>query len=119
MSSIGKNIARRRKEIRMTQEELAKKMGYKSISTIAKIESGINDIPQSKIVQFAQVLETTPSVLMGWVNEEQDKKNDDLVQIIVKMRRDARFRNNVFALSKLNEEQSESIEKLLSAFRGK
>ena len=29
----------------MTQQELAKKLGYKSASTIAKIESGENDIP--------------------------------------------------------------------------
>ena len=57
----------------MTQEDLAKLMGYKSKSTINKIELGINDIPQSKIVQFAQVLGTTPAELMGW--EEEDKKD--------------------------------------------
>jgi hypothetical protein len=41
-------------------------MGYKSKSTINKIELGINDIPQSKIVQFAEVLGVTPKHLMGW-----------------------------------------------------
>ena len=57
----------------MTQEDLAKLMGYKSKSTINKIELGINDIPQSKIVQFAQALGTTPAELMGW--EEEDKRD--------------------------------------------
>ena len=73
MSTIGNNISRFRRELGMTQEDLAKLMGYKSKSTINKIELGINDIPQSKIVQFAQVLGTTPAELMGW--EEDDKRD--------------------------------------------
>jgi transcriptional regulator with XRE-family HTH domain len=66
MSTVGSNILRIRKQLGITQEELAKRMGYKSKSTINKIELGINDIPQSKILQFAEVLGTTPGVLMGW-----------------------------------------------------
>lgn len=60
-----KNIRSRRKALNMTQQELAEKMGYKSVSTIAKIESGVNDIPQSKIAEFAKALNTTPGDLMG------------------------------------------------------
>ena len=41
-----KNIRNRRIELGLTQEDLAKKIGYRSISTIAKIERGINDIPK-------------------------------------------------------------------------
>lgn len=66
MSTVGENILRMRKRLGLTQEELAKRMGYKSKSTINKIELGINDIPQSKIVQFSEVLGTTPACLMGW-----------------------------------------------------
>ena len=78
MSNIGNNIKARRTALKMTQEELAAKMGYKSKSTINKIELGINDIPQSKIVKFAEVLQTTPKALMGWeeVTEEMQKKSD-------------------------------------------
>ena len=71
MSTVGENILRMRKHLGLTQEELAKRMGYKSKSTINKIELGINDIPQSKIVQFAEVLGTTPAHLMGWNEEDQ------------------------------------------------
>jgi transcriptional regulator with XRE-family HTH domain len=60
----------------MTQEDLAKMMGYKSKSTINKIELGINDIPQSKIVQFAEVLGTTPAELMGWNDDENSSPSD-------------------------------------------
>lgn len=73
MSTIGNNISRIRRDLGLTQEDLAKLMGYKSKSTINKIELGINDIPQSKIVQFAEVLGTTPAELMGWT--EEDKNN--------------------------------------------
>lgn len=70
MSTIGEKILLRRKELGMRQEDLARLMGYKSKSTINKIELGINDIPQSKIVKFAEVLATTPGYLMGWEDEE-------------------------------------------------
>lgn len=59
------NIRKRRKELGLSQKELADKLGYKSTSTIAKIENGTNDIPQSKIVAFAKALDTTPGKLMG------------------------------------------------------
>lgn len=74
MSTIGSNIQSKRKELGITQEELAKRLGYKSKSTINKIEMGINDVPQSKIVRFAEALCTTPAFLMGW-NEETEKTN--------------------------------------------
>lgn len=66
MLEIYKRIRTRREELGISQEELAKRMGYKSRSSINKIEKGENDIPQSKIVAFAQALRTTPEALMGW-----------------------------------------------------
>lgn len=59
-------IRRRREELDMSQDELAKILGYKSRSTIAKIESGENDITQSKIVAFAKALNVSPAYLTGW-----------------------------------------------------
>ena len=66
MLEIYKRIRARREELGISQEELAKRMGYKSRSSINKIEKGENDIPQSKIIAFAQALRTTPEALMGW-----------------------------------------------------
>ena len=70
MADIGKRIMKRRQELGLTQEELAKMMGYKSKSTINKIELGINDVSQSKIVKFSDVLCVSVAYLMGWENEE-------------------------------------------------
>lgn len=66
MLELYKNIKRRRQQLKMTQTDLALKMGYADKSMIAKIEKGNVDLPQSKILAFANVLETTPGELMGW-----------------------------------------------------
>lgn len=63
--SLYKRIRLRREELGLSQEELAGLLGYKSRSTIAKIEKGENDITQSKIESFAKALQTTPGFLMG------------------------------------------------------
>lgn len=67
--SIGTRIKEKRLELGLTQEELAKRLGYKSKSTINKIEMDINDIPQSKVIAFADALNTTIAYLMDWDNE--------------------------------------------------
>ena len=74
MAEIGKRIREKREAIGMTQEELAAKLGYKNKSSIAKIETGANDIVQSKVIEFANVLHTTVSYLMGWDLTPSSKK---------------------------------------------
>jgi 2-C-methyl-D-erythritol 4-phosphate cytidylyltransferase len=49
----------------MSQQELANAMGYKTRSTIAKIESGENDVSQKKLRRFAEVLDTTVESLIS------------------------------------------------------
>ena len=62
--SVGANIKKRRFELRMTQQELAEAMGYKTRSTIAKIEAEENDVSQKKLKKFAAVLDTTVEELV-------------------------------------------------------
>lgn len=68
MYNISQRIKNRRIELRMSQQELADKLGYTSRSSITKIEKGTNDIPRTKIIEIASALKTTPSYLMGWDN---------------------------------------------------
>ncbi len=63
--SVGANIKKRRFELKMSQQELADAMGYKTRSTIAKIESGENDVSQKKLQKFAAVLDTTVEELIS------------------------------------------------------
>ena len=116
MAKIGENIRRLREECGLTQEELATRMGYKSKSTINKIELGVNDIPQNKIVKFAECLNTSPAVLMGWVDQQTGKKNDVLADIVIKMRADDELLCMVEMLSKLDAEKREAVKSVLNAF---
>lgn len=72
MNILYKNIRDRRKDLNMSQDSLAKLVGYTSRSTIARIENGEIDLPQSKIVEFAQALRVTPAYLMGWVYDSEE-----------------------------------------------
>lgn len=65
MSDIYERIKSRREELGLTTEELAQRMGYKTRSSITKIETGKADIPQSKVKAFARALQTTTAYLMG------------------------------------------------------
>ena len=57
-------IKKLRQEQEMSQEDLAKKVGYKGRSMIARVESGQVDISQSKVKAFAAALNTTIDYLM-------------------------------------------------------
>jgi len=65
MLELYKNIKRIREEKGMSQEELARLVGFKSRSSINKIEMGVNDITQSKLVAIANALGVSPGELMG------------------------------------------------------
>lgn len=73
MSDIYTRIRVRREELGLSQEELAERMGYKSKSSINKIEMGINDIPQSKVLAFARALGTSTAYLMGCDDADDDE----------------------------------------------
>ncbi len=81
MAEIGRRIRARREELGITQEELATKLGYKNKSSIAKIETGTNDIVQSKVVEFARVLNTSVAYLMGWEEKKNPNTNKTLSNV--------------------------------------
>lgn len=86
MLELYKNIKRRRQQLKMTQTDLALKMGYADKSMIAKIEKGNVDLPQSKILAFANVLETTPGELMGWDYEAEPTEAVDNIYKLDKIK---------------------------------
>lgn len=67
--TIGQRIKQKREELGMSQEELAKILGYKSRSSINKIELDIQNLTQSKIKAIADALHTTTDFIMGWDEE--------------------------------------------------
>ena len=82
-NKFGERVRERRLELGLSQDELAKKLGYSSRSTINKIENGTNDVVQTKVVDFARALETTISYLMAW--DETPLSKDMLVMDLNEM----------------------------------
>ena len=73
--TIGQRIKNARIEKKLTQEDVAKRVGV-AIQTIYKYENGIvTNIPSDKIENIAKALETTPAYLMGWEPEPSSKEN--------------------------------------------
>lgn len=73
--TIYDRIKQLREQQGLSQQVLAEKVGFKTASAINKIELGLRDINQTKIILFAKALNTTPAYLMGW-ETENDKKSD-------------------------------------------
>lgn len=70
---IGDRIRKRRLELNMSQDELAKAIGYSSRSTVNKIEADGRKLPQDKIKAIAIALRTTPSYILDW-EEDTDTR---------------------------------------------
>lgn len=71
---FGENFKKLRLQSGMSQEELAKALGYTNRSSINKIELGKNDLPRDKVARAAQVLGCSPLDLF------QDEPTDVLVE---------------------------------------
>lgn len=57
---IGDLIRQRRQELGMSQDELAKKVGFKDRSSITKIEKNETDVNQTMLKRISDALEVEP-----------------------------------------------------------
>lgn len=81
MSDTGERIKQRRKEMGLTADTLAEKLGV-SRSTIFRYERGdIDKIPAESLSVIADVLNTTPAYLMGW--KENDEQSPSGMSILL------------------------------------
>ena len=104
---IGKRIRKRRLEIGMTQQELTEKMGFKSRSSINKIEIGGRRINPERLEDFAKALNTSVEYLMGL-----DEKVD--IQIDIEQNELDNFKKKLLEFAtKLNDDNKKDLEKYL------
>lgn len=73
MNIVGQNIRNRRLELKMTQTDLAEKLGLKNKCSISDVENGRTDITTERVRKFADALSCSPADLMGW------NSNNDLL----------------------------------------
>lgn len=84
--TLGERIKMLRIQKNLTQQQLATLCGYKSLTTINKIEMGINSVPISTIEKLSFALDVTPAYLMGWDDVEEDNFTQDEIKIIHALR---------------------------------
>ena len=93
---IGERIKQMRLDLGLSQDDLAKLIGYKSRSSINKIEIGERDITQSTILAFAKALQTTPSKIMGWdiddIQQPLDSEHQNVIDLYDKLRPNDKIR---------------------------
>lgn len=70
MEKLYINIKNRRLELHLSQDELAKRVGYTDRSSIAKIETGKVDLSLSMIKKIATALETDTAELLNYLWEK-------------------------------------------------
>lgn len=74
--NVGERIKNRRKQLGMSAEQLAEKIG-KAPATVYRYENGfISKVDSEKLMPIAEALLTTPAYLMGW--EDEDTALSDL-----------------------------------------
>lgn len=99
--TVGDRIKEQRELIKMSQVELAEKMGV-SKQTLYKYENNIvTNIPSDKIQIIAKVLGISPSYLMGW----EHALTDDIAYLLS----DDILLDNIKKLRKLNKEHQQTI----------
>ena len=67
---IGLAIRKRRKELGLSQSELASRLGYKDHSTLAKVETGVNDITVDTLFKYAEALGLSATDLLSYSLDE-------------------------------------------------
>lgn len=76
MGGIGDRVRSRRTELGMSQEELAKKVGYTSRSTVNKIEKGTRNPKAEDVKKIASALNVDFDYLLGDIMIETVKKRE-------------------------------------------
>lgn len=112
--TIGERIKQKRIELNMSQEELAHKCGYKSRSSINKIELS-RDLPLNKISNVANALGVSPSYLMGWEdmtdaqNQFMRKKQEILEMAKIEAKADDKMKETIKKFMALPKDEQEHI----------
>ena len=96
-----------RKSKNLTQDNLAKLLGYKSKSAVANWERGYNSPTDDKIQMMLDIFGVDANTLFGWDNAAQIKTDaEDLANMILK---DAKVSNLVEILKNISPEDMDMV----------
>ena len=66
--TVGQRIKQRRLELELSQEELAKRLGYKTRAAVCSVEKDKEDLTLDRIRKYAAALMCEPGYLAGWID---------------------------------------------------
>ena len=99
--NIGRRIQDRRKELKLSIEEIAKRLN-KNRTTVYRYERGdIGNLPLETLKPLADILETTPAYLMGWedkiiVNEIPENITSNRIDELIIMTESENFTDHEY-----------------------
>ena len=101
------------------QADLVRETGLDR-GSISSYLSGKYEPKQKAIYKMAAALGVNEAWLMGYdvpaTRTSEQKKNDELAKLVVKLRSDSDFYNTVLKLSNMNEKQYRGVQQLIAAF---
>lgn len=102
------------------QADLVRETGLDR-GAISSYLSGKYEPKQKALYKLAKALDVSEAWLLGYevpmARTAEQKKNDLLAKLVVKMRTDADFYSTVAALAELNEKQYRGVKQLIAAFQ--
>jgi transcriptional regulator with XRE-family HTH domain len=100
--------------------DLVEKTGIPKV-TVSYYMSGTTVPRADKLYKLAQALNVSEAWLMGYdvamARTDDQKKNDQLAQLVARMRKDSKFFEAVSSLADLDDSQIQTVTQLLSALR--
>ena len=102
------------------QADLVRETGLDR-GSISSYLSGKYEPKQKAIYKMSQALNVNEAWLLGYdvpmARTDEQKKNDQLAELVVRLRRDNDFYNMVSALAELDESQYQSIRQLVATLK--
>ena len=107
---VGLRMKQRRKELKMSADELGAKLG-KNRATIYRYENGyIENLPIDMLKPIADALDTTPQYLMGWDSV------DERAILDAKIAKDEELRETVKKYIALPEDKKRTISQMIEDY---
>ena len=113
--SIGQRIKERRLDLKMSQRDLASKLGYSDHTTLARIEGDKVNLSEPRIKQISNVLGVSIGHLMGW--EENPEETGLYAASVLKDMDLQQLLQNYLSLDKDDQERIRGLIKSLATKR--
>lgn len=81
--SVGENIRKRRIALNLSQQEIADAMGYRTRSSIAKLEKNKASLSQDKLQRLAHILETTVDYLITGSSPDENAHGSVIREAVI------------------------------------